>query len=269
MFGSRLNYDSHFYISGQELSGVNSIQVAYQNAANVTKPLGYSAGIVTVGGPPTQTISLSRYFIYNDPLSGYKDGQEITGSLNYNGNSYGFQNGYLSDYSVNCAVGAIPQVNATILVYDELRTGVDASGSVTTDIYIPSQGSMTVTCDNVTTNRVVGFDYSEQRTIKPYYTIGAESPVEVKPIYPVTYTASIQMEVDDAFPESGYSFLTSGKDGRGGIADSSVKIQINGRDGTDFMGSAIILPYPVLVGETLSASADGSLRLTLNYIGHL
>ena len=63
MFGSRLNYDSHFFIDGEEISGVNSIDIGYRNAANVTKPLGYHGGVVTVGGPTQQTLSVSRSLI--------------------------------------------------------------------------------------------------------------------------------------------------------------------------------------------------------------
>ena len=41
---------------------------------------------------------------------------------------------------------------------------------------------------------------------------------------------------------------------------------INGRDGTSIQSLSI--PNACLVGEQLNASADGALRLTLNYMGH-
>tara|TARA_R100000008_G_C3566383_1_gene159357 strand:- start:77 stop:880 length:804 start_codon:yes stop_codon:yes gene_type:complete len=267
VFGTKLNYDSHFFVNGEEISGIDSIEIGYQNSANVTKPLGYHGGVVTVGGPTQQSLSVSRYLISNTPLESFSNGQKFTGSLNYEGGSYGFNSGYITDVSVNCAVGAIPRTNYNFVVYDEL-TGVDASGTQTSDIYIPSQGSISITCDNVSTNRVLGFDYRVESPIKPYYTIGSENPAEVKYVGPNTYTASVQLEVDDVFPESGYTFLTSGKDGRGGkFNQTNVILSVNGRDGTNIKNYPI--PSPVLVGEQLSASADGSLRLTLNYIGHM
>ena len=112
---------------------------------------------------------------------------------------------------------------------------------------------------------MLGFDYSAKFPIKPYYTIGAESPTEVKYISPSAYSATVQLDVDDALPESGYTFLTSGKNGRGDL--NTVRLDVNGRDGTNIQSYSI--PSPVLVSEQLNASADGSLRLTLNYIGHL
>ena len=267
MFGSRTNYDSHFFIDGEEISGVSSIDIGYQNAANVTKPLGYQGGVVTVGGPTQQSLSVTRYSISATPLEQFAAGQRMSGSLNYNGESYGFNNGYVTEVSVNCAVGSIPKTTYNFSIYDELRTGESASGTYTSDIYIPSQGSISIACDNVSSNRVLGFDWSAQLPLKPYYTIGAESPTEVKYIAPSTFNATVQLDVDDALPESGYTFLTSGKDGRGTIGmDSTVILAVKGRDGTNIQ--TLSVPYPVLVSEQLNASADGSLRLTLNYVGH-
>lgn len=262
MFGSKLNYESHFYLTGRELSGIDSIEIGYNNAANVVNPLGYKKGVTTVGGPTSQTVSLSRSLLFIDPLLDYTGANHIvTGSFNYNDNaSYGFNSGYLTSYSVNCAVGSIPKINASLVVYDEMRSGVNASGAVTQAIFIPSQGSITATCDNTTTNRVVGFDYALEVVRKPYYTIGFETPIEVKYIPPIKYSASVQIEVDDVFLESGYSFLTTGKE------EKSVSFNINGRDGTALQ--SLTIPKASLVGEQISASADGSVRLTLNYIGH-
>jgi len=265
VFETRLNYDSHFFIDGEEISGVDSIDIGYQNAANVTKPLGYHGGVVTVGGPTQQTLSVARSLISKTALEQATGGQRMSGSLNYNGESYGFKNGYVTDISVNCAVGSIPKTTYNIVVYDELGSGESASGTDTSNIYIPSQGSISIACDNVSSNRVLGFDYSEKFPIKPYYTIGAESPTEVKYIAPSAYSATVQLDVDDALPESGYTFLTSGKNGRGDL--NTVRLDVNGRDGTNIQSYSI--PSPVLVSEQLNASADGSLRLTLKYIGHL
>jgi hypothetical protein len=263
MFGSTLNYESRFYLDGRELSGINSIEIGYQNAANTTNLLGYQKGLTTIGGPTSQTVSLSRNLLFNDPFLPYTGANHIvTGSLNYDNNaSYGFESGYLTSYSVNCAVGSVPRVNTSLIVYDELRSGVNASGGGRQTIYIPSQGSMTATCDNTTTNRVIGFDYALEVARKPYYTIGSETPIEVKYIPPIKYTASVQLEVDDVFLESGYSFLTAGKE------EKTVSFSIKSRDQTVTMQS-LTIPKASLISEELSASADGSVRLTLNYVGH-
>jgi len=267
MYGTNLNYDSRIFISGQELSGIQSAAFSYANSAQLVNPLGYSNGITAVGGATKQTFSFGRYLIYEDPLfpvagGGYTGNAPLSGSIHYAGNSYGFQSGYLDDYSLKCAVGQVPQINATFTVYDEMRTGYSASGSVAhPDIHIPSQGSISATCDNSTTNRIIGFDYSLKCNRKPYYTIGSETAREVKVIEPLQINASVQIDVDDAFMESGYNFLATGK------GDKSVIFEVNGRNGADIWASAV--PNASLVSENLTVSADGSLTLQLDYVGHL
>lgn len=263
MFGARLNYESRFFVTGQELSGIDSIDIGYANATNILQPLGFPTGLTVVAGPTEESLSLSRYLVYDDPILAFTGDSCMSGSINYQGKAYGFDSGYLNNYSVNCAVGNIPRVNASFLVYDEMRTGdgADASGAIAAPtLHIPNQGSITVTCDNSTTNRVVGFDYSITCNRKPYYTIGSEKAADVKLIPPLNYNATVQLDVDDAFMESGFSFLGTGKEQRG------VSFTINGRDGTALQ--SLTVPQACLTSEQLNASADGALRLTLTYMGH-
>ena len=144
MFESKSNYDSHFFVDGEQISGVSSVDISYSNSANVTNPLGFHQGLVTAGGPTQQTVSVSRYLMCSSKLEEVVNGQSISGSLNYEGSSYGFQSGYVTSESVNCAVGAMPQTNYSIVVYDELRSGANASGNITSAIDIPSQGSISI-----------------------------------------------------------------------------------------------------------------------------
>ena len=260
MFDAKLNTDSHFFVSGQQLSGVESLDIGYNNSATVLNPLGYSKGVTAISGPTTQEISFSRNLIYSDPILDYTGSKPISGSVNYNGSSYGFGSGYLASYSVNCAVNSIPKVTTSVVVYDEMRDTIDASGATATTILIPSQGSISATCDNSTTNRVVGFDYSLKVNRKPYYTIGAEVPSAVKMIPPIKYSANVQIEVDDAFLESGFAFLGTGKNSK------TVTFTLNDKDGTSIQSLSI--PNACLVGEALNASSEGAIRLTLNYMGH-
>jgi hypothetical protein len=269
MYGTTLNYDCHFFISGQngtpsarELSGVNSLDIGYQSASNVTKPLGSVRGVTTVAGAIKQSVSFSRSLMYNDPVLDFTGASEVMkGSFNYNNNSsYGFKSGYLESYSVNCAVVSIPKVNASFTVYDEMKSGVNATGTTPTNIDIPSQGSITATCDHSTTNRVLGFDYSLSINKIPYYTIGSETPVEVKHINPIEYSAAVQIDVDDIFLASGFSFFKEGR------SDKNLSFSVQGRNGATLQ--TLTVPNASLVSEQLSASADGSVRLTLNYIGH-
>ena len=38
MFGTKLNYDTLLFLDGQEVSGINSVDISYSNSTNVVKP---------------------------------------------------------------------------------------------------------------------------------------------------------------------------------------------------------------------------------------
>lgn len=262
MFEQISNYENQFYVSGQPLIGVENIDISYSHSSNVLKVLGFSVGQTTLSAPPQQTISISQNLIHSGGLVNYTGNNNISGSINYNGNNYGFRSGYLTDYLVNCAVGSIPKITSNITVYDAMVTGSkNASGSISPpNIFIPTQGSISLTCDNSTTNRVVGFDYSIKIDRRPIYSIGSILPTEIVTMPVVEYTASVQIDVDDAFLSNSTGFLS-------GRQNKNVSFTIKSRDNSQTL-QTLTIPKASLVSEALSSSADGGVKLTLNYIGH-
>jgi hypothetical protein len=260
MFGLVSNYENKFFIDNKEIVGIESIDINYSNSPSVSKILGAKNGLTTIGATTQQKLSITRNLIYSDPLLSYTGSSSITGGINYDNKSYRFNSGYLDEYMVNCAVGTIPKVTTNITVYDEMQTGVQFTDSNSTPtILIPNQGSISVTCDNSTTNRVVGFDYAVKAYRKPMYTIGSLLPSEIVSFPILEYASSVQIDVDDAFLQSGLSFLRNRE-------NKSVSFTINGRTGS--LIQSLTIPNASLVGESLSSSADGGIKLTLNYIGH-
>ena len=65
--------------------------------------------------------------------------------------------------------------------------------------------------------------------------------------------------MDDALQQSGFNFLT-------GRENKALTFTINGRDGDSLQ--SLTVPKASLITEQLNATADGALKLTLNYIGH-
>jgi hypothetical protein len=262
MFGQVSSYENQFYISGQQLIGVESVELSYSNSANVFKPLGFAGGYTTVNSPTEQKLSISQNLIHSGGLINYTGANNISGSINYEDNSYGFQSGYLNEYIVNCAVGSIPKVSSNITVYDAMVTGTkNAAGSVASPtVYVPTQGSISLTCDNSSTNRVVGFDYSVKIDRRPVYSIGSIFPKEIVTMPVMEYSASVQIDVDDAFLSSSTGFLSTRQ-------NKTVSFTIRSRDNSLIL-QQLTIPKASLVSESLSSSADGGVKLTLNYIGH-
>lgn len=262
MFGSRLNDEVNVNVAGTALSGISSVDFSYSNSSNIIKPLGSQRGLTTVAGATQQQVSIARHLIYDDPILDYTGSSSMTGNIRYGGNVYRFSDAYLNSYSVNCAVGSVPKVNASISVFNECFSSSESSnefGSSISNIYIPSQGSISITCDNSSTNRVIGFDYSITATRKVHFSIGAETPVSVELLPPLEYAAQVQIEVDAALPQRSFNFLDNRE-------NKTVSFDINGRGGQDIQ--ALTIPNATLVSESLSASDNGSAILNLNYIGH-
>jgi hypothetical protein len=261
MFDLLNNYENKVFISGQELLGVENVSISYSNSPSVGRFLGISAGQTLIGGDAQKQVSFSRYLIYDDPILSLTGSLPTSGSINYNGQAYGFNSGFLTEYSVNCAVGTVPSTNANLAVYGEMRSGINHSGSVAAPtIYIPNQGSITLTCDNSTTNRVVGFDYSVKINREPIYKIGSVAPAEIITDRVLEFNASVQIDVDDAFLQNSTGFLS-------GRQNKTVTFAVKSKDNAQTL-QQLTIPNASLVGETLASSADGGVKLTLNYIGH-
>jgi hypothetical protein len=262
MFGQVSNYENQFYVSGQPLIGVENIEMSYSNSPNIVKILGFGVGQTTVNGPTQQKVSISQNLIHSGGLINYTGSSNISGSINYENDSYGFRSGYLDEYLVNCAVGSVPKVTSNITVYDAMvKTAKNASGSIPSPtVYVPTQGSISLTCDNSSTNRVVGFDYSIKIDRRPVYSIGSLFPKEIATMPVVEYSASVQIDVDDAFLSNSTGFLS-------GRQNKTVSFTIKSRDNAQTL-QQLTIPKASLISESLSSSADGGVKLTLNYIGH-
>ena len=262
MFGSRLNDEVAVNIASHHISGISSVDLSYSNSANILKPLGSKKGLTTVGGATQQKLSIARHLIYDDPILSFTGSDAMSGQIVYGGNAYGFSSGFLDSYSVNCAVGSVPKVNASISIFDEMDSSNEIIGDFSSNevsIHIPSQGSISITCDGSSSNRVIGFDYSIKANRKPHFSIGSETAVSVELVPPLEFSAQVQIEVDETVPDNSFNFLSNRE-------NKSVSFDIDGRGGQDIQ--ALTIPNATLVSESISASDNGSAILNLNYIGH-
>jgi hypothetical protein len=77
----------------------------------------------------------------------------------------------------------------------------------------------------------------------------------------IEFAASVQIDLDDLFLRSGFDFISDRQ-------NKNLSFSIKSRDLTQTLQS-LTMPNASLVGESLSNNADGGIKLTLNYIGHL
>lgn len=261
MFNSTENYQNKFFINSQELPGIDSLSVSYDHQASVINPVGFAYSTTTVNGPVQQKVSFSRSLIYQDPILNYAS-VPITGGIVYNNQSYIFNSGYLDEYMVDCAVGSIPRVSTNITVYDEMKkiNSPIISNFEMPSISIPNQGSVFLYCDKSSTNRVSSFSLSIKFANKPLYSIGSKMPTKVVKFEAIQYSLTVEIDVDDAFMSNALDFLNNAQ-------LMNVDCSILGRDNQSLFD--ISIPNASLVSENINSSADGGIKLTLKYMGHL
>ena len=193
-----LNYDQQFYLSGILLSGVTSIDGSYGISENPINIIGKGYTYPVRQGPLVGNFSIDKYYIGQETLLNYTGDNAISGSINFNNKSFGFNSGYLTDFSLSCGIGRIPKCNASISVYGNIGSGISASGTnVHPSIEIPNQGSISLNVTGYQTNRVTNFSYSLSTPRSPLYKVGSPYPIQVDRKFPISQDASFSIDVHD------------------------------------------------------------------------
>lgn len=264
-----LNHNSAVALDDYRLNGATSASIEYVQQTEIINPIGISKGLSFCSGPPSQKMSISRSLYYNDPildLTGVHS--PIKGDIldEKNQEFYGFYSGYLTNYSIDCAVGSYPKVNTTLSIFDEIKSGNYNLEKYENQEYkaFPAsrkllQNSILIESEDFGDNKIVSFNFSLDIDLKAYYGIGSIEPFLVERVNPVKYSASIQLELGEYLGDGSFEFLKQRK-------NRNLSISIN-----DFNGGPVFnyqLPRASLKGRSIKHSSNGVLVLDLNYIGH-
>jgi len=273
MFNAILGHESFVMLHGHHLTGVSSVSISSRNTNSVANPIGTEMGLTMPSGPTEQSMSLSRYLIYRDPIYNLIGKEKpIKGEVHYEQDNsyYGFQSGYINNYSINCAVGSLPRVNTSFTILDEIKSGINlnAQGNVRNgprkkihaELESPYQKTILIESEDFQDNRVVGFDYSVSVDYDIFYRIGSTHACDIKEKRPIKYSASVQLELDKTYNTQTFDFLDSRQ-------NKNININIKGRNGTILR--KLDMPNPSLVSRNLSQSANGLMLMNLSYVGHL
>jgi len=193
-----LNYEQSFYIEGIPVSGVTNIDGSYSISEEPINIIGKGFTYPTMQGPMVGEFSISKYYIGKDPFLEYINDTPMEGVIIYGDKSFGFNQGYLSEYSFSAGIGQIPQSNISITTYGEIGSNVGSQGSKEhPKIQIPNQGSIKLNSRGFSTNRVTNFSYTTRINRTPIYKIGSGYPVQVDTQFPIIQQATFNVDVND------------------------------------------------------------------------
>ncbi|NDG53100.1 MAG: hypothetical protein EBY39_08775 [Flavobacteriia bacterium] len=257
-----LNYEQQFYLAGIPLSGVTSLDGSYSIEENPINIIGKGYTYPVRQGAMVGNFNIQKYYIGEDPLLNYTGDAPISGSINFNGSSFGFESGYLTEYSMSAGIGQIPESSASIVVYGDIGAGIDAYGTQShPEIQIPNQGSISLNAAGYQSNRITSFSYTMRVDRTPIYKIGSPYPVQVDRSFPLLQEASFSIEVDDYEVARMREYLLKPK-------QQKIIIEFSNP-----INSAKIESFEInkarLLAQSINSSSDDMLSVNLTYRGYI
>jgi hypothetical protein len=305
MKSSVLPYNQSVYVNGTGISGIYSIDGSYgvsQQNINVIG-FGYLTGLPSA--PLEGQFNIRRSLISEDPflnltgdganyafsgtifyempnLDGALGAETFHEALSQKSGSFGFHSGYLSSYNVSCSLGEVPKISATVSVFGDLGTGIDARTHAPADgsdsssyvdnpqIKIPNQGSISLSCKGSSTNNITSFEHEITTPRRPIYTLATSQisseaepnewpqrvPSQVDIIYPIETTTNFTLIIDDYETKNLFDSLT-------GIHTDDVSISISDEDSSEIL--SFDLSNAHLVSENVTSSLGQPLQVNLTY----
>ena len=285
-------YNQLVFVNGTGISGIYSIDGSYGVKEKDVNFIGFGYVTGLLDAPLEGSFEIKRKLISEDPflnLTGDGTDHAFSGTIfyempNVNGTlenqksgSFGFHSGYLNSYRISCSVGEVPDVSASISVFGDLGTGIDARTHAPVDnpqIRIPNQGSISLSCNKSSSNNIVSFSHEISVARNSIYTIGTSAipvadeanewrnrtPAQVDIIYPIQTTTNFTMLIDDYETKNLYDSLT-------GIHTDDVSITINDENSNNIL--SFDLSNARLISENVTSSADQPLQVSLTYKKHI
>ena len=292
-----INYENIFYLDGQAISGILSVDGSYTiNYAPInTVGIGYNKQVIA--DVPTAEFNINKYLLYNEPLLNYTGqrtdlkAQSFPGSINYNNKSIGFESGYLNSFGLSCSVGEIPQTSANIQVFGDIGSGYSAYGARQTKyMTVPQVKDISISCSGSSSNRITSFDYSINCPKKPIYILQNSNnyiPYEVLSEFPIEIGVSFNLEVDDYAARKVYEQLNNDTDSSfslliKGVVFVDAPLSVGGQnlnvDSTNLLVARKSVGVTLfsqsfnnfkLISQEFNSNADDVLSVKLNYKGYL
>lgn len=267
------------YLGTGQLIGVQDISIN-QNFGN--QPLNY-IGIQNknlnqiVNQEQFSDVSIDAFLINQDFFIALTGHQPVNifilrqqSDLNEN---YCLVSGYLNSYSSKYVYGQIPQISTSFkfinnvgkiptgsldgLSYSQL-TGIRGNiYSTGTNYLIPHGGSIDLSLNESTGNRVLQYSINVSVSRVPFYNIGSRFPIKTNRVFPITVNCDFSLEV-------GIYSGTQLRDIPQNKQIQDVNLQIN-----DYNGGGTICSYNFpameLVSETYNTTVDGNTTVTKRF----
>lgn len=270
--------EQKLFIYQRQIAGVQSFAASYEAPTIPLRYLGMDSGICVPHGPQKGNVTIGGFIVENDAFlqfTGYSgiNGYLVRGRSNTTDN-YSFYSGYMNFYTCKCSIGEIPSFSVGIDVFgnmgklaaaDDAQVSTDLTaigvGSTTFDYRIPSYGSITLTLDDFTTNRVLSYEISLKIPRNPIYPLSRQFPNVVEINWPIEVKTSFSFVKNDYVTRKQADYPSNPKN-----RNISLTLK-NHRNDNNLL--AFNFSGMVLAGETYEIDADGNVTINAGYLGYL
>lgn len=269
----------HFFINGSEVFGLQQISINYNVGAGSLEFLGMSQTVEYPQQPQIASISCNSLVLGTDYFINYTGDSSFSGYLVTNtttpgGQNFSFTSAYLTNYSIKCAVGQIPEISTEILAVgnagyipvgyspetDANLTSIAASTATLTP-QIASWGTIELNLGEITTNRLQSFQISIQTPRNPIYKLGSRIPYLIDQIYPISIDLAATIDINDFLSSRLNSYPCS-------VDERDVSVSVN-----DYSSGAMILSYSFtkmrFQGARRSMDVNSNANIELNWRGYV
>jgi hypothetical protein len=112
--------DVSFVVDGYQLSGVTDVDGSYSITETPINVLGFGYVTPTLSAPFQGGFNINRNMVSKDVLLAYTGEDHLNGAINYGDKNFAFTSGYLTNYSIACAVEEVPTISNQITVFGEI-----------------------------------------------------------------------------------------------------------------------------------------------------
>jgi len=203
--------NQNFYLNDSLISGVQSLNINYNNNINPSLAINDQNINYLVTAPVVANLDLNYILSSNDRFIGYTGSRPFGGKLEYGNNYFKFSSGYLTNYSISYSLDQYPIVNVKNLILGELgnETGVfNYTPKVLNNFNIGDNCYVDLNLKEANENRLQNFQLNINIPREAVYTVGNYLPDNVIIKYPISISLNFEFSMSNYTQEKVTNILT-------------------------------------------------------------
>ena len=159
----------------------------------------------------------------------YLGDKPFSGSIHHGREYFGFHSSYITNHTINCRGRGSSKTSTSIRIfgdiggtanyieedqddlfflseegdrfvqessYNSARNNASGQKNVFPEIRLTNQGSISIECTGISTDRVTSFNHSIEIPIDPIYVVGSAYAAQVDVMWPIQTTTNLTLEIE-------------------------------------------------------------------------